>query len=260
MKPLLILLLTFYGCLAFGQTGAQIFRNKQLHNKNLSPVEMEPQLNHFDFSKLFTKTDNSMVYGFIGDDFQRLRVKLITVTKSEVAGKYDVYGKSMVKGTICEFNGAITISNIRKFKTTSLGVDDMYKNTGIKGEYIIVGDYLFSENPKQNHAGVFKGVVVSKFYIDKNNNVKYDDIDMQSDGYSNNQFTGTWSSNKNKLVEKCNWGDFRIPNSGDFDGGAGEFSPMGKFVKNGWQTVADMAVQNAKSKNAKIIEDAKWWR
>jgi hypothetical protein len=33
----------------------------------------------------------------------------------------------------------------------------------------------------------------------------------------------------------CNWGEIRIPFCGDLDGGAGEFIPNPKYVKNGWE-------------------------
>ena len=238
-----------------GQTGAQNFKSIQLQNPDLSGKELKSQLIHYNFSGLFTKTDNSVVYGFIGKDYRRIRIKLINVTKDKVANTYKIYGKSMVKDNICDFYGSITISNIRKFKVTSNGVDDMYKNAGIKGQFVILGDYIFSENKKQKHAGIFKGVVASRFYIDRNNNVKYDDIDSVSDSFANNQFVGEWTVYKGTLTERCNWGDFRIPNSGDLDIGAGEFSPNEKYLKNGWQSRRDEIVSN---QNTKSIREVQW--
>jgi hypothetical protein len=40
------------------------------------------------------------------------------------------------------------------------------------------------------------------------------------------------------VIKRCNWGDFRIPNSGDLDGGAAGFSPW-KHKENGWQDFGD---------------------
>ena len=37
----------------------------------------------------------------------------------------------------------------------------------------------------------------------------------------------------------CNWGDFRIPESGRLDGGCGEFIPNEAFYYNGWKTYID---------------------
>lgn len=221
---------------------------------NLSPGD-------FDFSQLFLHTDNSIIYGFIGNNYQRLRIKFITVTKSQsLSNTYLVYGKSMVKKNICEFRGAISISSIRKYKTMSYGVDDEYKNKGIKGQYVISGSYNFSEDTTQAHSGIFKGHFQSNFYLNKNNKVQYDDISQAADAYTNNQFVGEWIGYKSKLIKTCNWGDFRVPNSGDLDMGAGEFSPYDKYLPFGWQSRRDYSISNFNDKNAKHVEEAKWWK
>jgi hypothetical protein len=38
----------------------------------------------------------------------------------------------------------------------------------------------------------------------------------------------------NPKLKICNWGEFRIPFSGDLDIGAGEFSPNPKYFSKGW--------------------------
>lgn len=157
----------------------------------------------------------------------------------------------MVKTNIVDFNGVVKITNIRKLKSMSYGLDDEYKNKGLKGEYLIIADYNFFENKDQPHSGVFKGICQSDFYLDRNSRVHYDDIDMNSDRYTNNEFVGKWVSYDGKITNRCNWGDFRAPNSGDLDIGAGEFSPNDKYLKFGWQSIRD--------KDDKI-EEAKWWK
>jgi len=213
--------------------------------EQLPTVAKEKQLSKYDFSKLFTYTDNSSVYGFIGSNYQRIRIKFISVTKdSLMQDTYNVYGKSMVKGNIDEFNGTIVITKIFKQKAMSYGVDDEYKNKGFKGEFILSGFYILAENKEQNHTGIFKGTFRSAFYLDRKNIVHYDDIDNDSDGYTNNLFAGNWTDYKTQLSKKCNWGDYRIPDSGDLDVGAGDFSPDEKYVKYGWQA----------------IRNNKWWK
>ena len=257
MKNLLFTCLFAVCCsLTFGQTLTQNINNRLLQKKDLTGKALSLSLDDFDFSSLFTHTANSVIYGFIGDNYQRIRIKFITVTKNQSSPDvYLISGKSMVKNNICEFRGRLTISDIKKYKTISYGVDNKYKNKGIKGQYVILGNYKFNENESQAHSGTFKGVFQSNLYLDKNNKIHYDDIDNISDGYTNNQFIGQWIGYKGNLVKRCNWGDFRIPNSGDLDIGAGEFSP-GKYSRDGWQTV------NAKyghNKKAIAIEQAKWW-
>lgn len=235
--------------------------------QQLSEVNQKKQLSKYDFSELFTCTDNSVVYGFIGNNYQRIRIKVISVTKDPLKpNTYKVYGKSMVKNNVDEFNGSIVISNISKQKVMSYGVDDEYKNKGFKGEFVVSGTYKLSENPNQNHSGFFEGTFRTGFYLDRKYNVHYDDIDNDSDGYTNNLFIGKWTNYKTGLPETCNWGDYRIPNSGNFDGGAGEFSPMTNDPSLGWQNIHDMWVRDkngkltVKARLAKKSEDAKWWQ
>jgi hypothetical protein len=248
--------------IVFAQSDAQGFKKTELKSVYLSNKELKAPLTKYDFSKIFTHTENPSVYGFIGENFQRIRIKFITIKRDSIATDiYHVYGKSMVKSTIDEFQGTIKISNIRKFKETSNGLDNEFKNKGIKGQYIIIGDYRFEENNTQAHSGLYKGNFKSEFYIDKNDNIKYDDIDSYADGYSNNQYVGEWISYDNKLIKKCNWGDFRIPNSSKFDIGTGEFSPSDQYLKYGWQSIRDLVSSNKKvAKRAKQIENTQWWK
>ncbi|MCO5934439.1 hypothetical protein NAF17_02710 [Mucilaginibacter sp. RB4R14] len=260
MKKLLFLIIVSLQFItAFAQTEAEKFRNGKLNNPCLSPIELKSTLIHYDYSKLFIVTNNAFVYGFIGNSFQRIRIKIISVTKDKfLPDTYNLYGKSMVKTNIDEFRGTLKITNIHKYKQTSYGVDDELKGKGIKGEYLLIGAYNFAEPTKQEHAGVFKGIFSSGFYIDKNNVVNYDDIDKNADGYSNNEFVGQWISHNNKLTKRCNWSDFRIPNSQGLDEGTGEFSPNNKYISAGWQSLRDAYHdKSAIATKAKQVENAK---
>lgn len=137
---LLIPLLVFCKSFAFGQTESEVFRRTKLQDRALGGAETENLLLNTSFPKLLTHTTNSVVYGFIGDNYQRLRIRFISVKQSEVANSYTVYGKSMVKGNVCEFRGSVNIANTRKYKVSSYGVDDKYKNAGLKGQFIIIGE------------------------------------------------------------------------------------------------------------------------
>ncbi|TSD66159.1 hypothetical protein FFF34_001795 [Inquilinus sp. KBS0705] len=247
--------------LSFSQSDASKFKNEALKNSLFSNKEFKEKFSQYDFSHIFTATNNSYVYGFIGNNFQRIRIKLISIQKdSLLADTYNVYGKSKVNGNIDEFKGTIKISNIRSVKQMYYGVDDEYKNKGIKGIYVIVGDYVLRENNIQEHTGIFKGSFKSGFYLNKKHKVCYDDLHSYADGYSNNEFVGQWICYNHKIVKKCNWGDYRIPYSTGFDIGAGEFSPSDKYLKNGWQSVRDLWSSNKELvDHAKQIENAKWW-
>lgn len=262
MKTLSILLLSFFTLSinsTFGQKQAQLFKSSELKENYLSVFELKNKFSNFNFSSLWLKTDNRFVYGFIGQNFQRIRIKFISIKKDD-NGTYIVFGKSMVKNNICDFKGSLEITNIRKYKLTSYGVDDEYKNKGIIGQYAILGDYVLTEDTKQKNTGVFKGSFKTEFYLTKDDKIHYDDIEIYADGYSNNEFVGTWISNKTKIIKPCNWGDYRVPGSNDLDVGAGEFSPADKYLRFGWQSVRDTYNQGAASEKAKKEEGRAWWK
>jgi len=199
-------LLTINIGISYAQIAGKRYQ-EPLNNKSLTQDAVKKELFEHNFSNLFTLTDNSMVYGFIGDDFMRIRIKIISVTKDTTSPEtYNIYGKSMVKGNIADFNGKIKISKILKLNITQHGCEDGYKFKGFKGQFSLFGVYLFAENKNQNNSGIFKGVFRSDYFVDKNNKVKYDDIENCSDDFTNNQFVGTWTSYKNNISKKCNWG------------------------------------------------------
>jgi hypothetical protein len=261
MKKLMLSLLAFVSAhICMAQTEAGQFKNKELNNSGLNKKEVINQFSTTNFSLLWTKTSNEVVFGFIGDKYQRIKVKFITVKKTRKTNSYAVAGKSMVKTNICDFKGTINITNIRRFNVIATGVDGIYKNKGIKGQFSIVGDYLFAETKGQSHSGVFKGSFTTDFYVDKNNKIVYDDIDINADGYTNNEFVGNWTMYDSNFTQRCNWGDYRIPNCGDLDIGAGEFSPNDKYLKNGWQIIRDAYTGSTpSSKVALKAEKTKWW-
>ena len=149
--------------------------------------------------------------------------------------EYFVFGKSSVKGNFCEFIGKITIVKIQESKRKHFGVDDKFKNQGIKTQGLLTAKYEFFENKHQNHSGNFSGTLQTKWFLDKNDKVQYDDINSVSDGYFNNAFVGTWKMYNSNIEKICNWGDYRVPYANcDFDIGTGELSISEKYLKNGW--------------------------
>ncbi len=99
--------------------------------------------------------------------------------------------------------------------------------------------------------------------IDDKGQFRYDALNFFSDGFSNNQFVGSWTSYKTNKTKRCNWGDYRIPESGDLDIGAGEFSVNDKYLKNGWKIyklAQEGFTETSETKQAKQKEEEQWWR
>ena len=221
------------------------------------------ELRQHNFSNIWNKTANEYIYGIIGEDHQRIRIKFLSINKNvENQNEYYVSGKSMVKDIVCDFFGTITLQIVNEVKELHFGVDDEYQNKGIKKQGILIAEYNFEQNAQQKDSGVFKGKLYSKWYLDKNDEIKYDDIQSISDSYCNNAFIGVWKSNSTGKEKICNWGDWRVPNANqDFDIGAGEFSVSEKYWNRGW---LDIALKNqvpnkamVREKGGKKLKD--WW-
>ncbi|MBK7884415.1 MAG: hypothetical protein IPJ81_11975 [Chitinophagaceae bacterium] len=228
--------------------------------------EYKPAYLKYNFSLTWMDDiDNEWVLGFIGDDYERLRIKLLSVTKDvKNPGTYFVRGKSKVKNNICDFKGTFQIIHIRLYNEKDRFEKEFYKDSTYKNG-IVIAKYKLSENATQKHTGVLEGILASNWYIPKKKNKIYlDDLMNGADGYQNNQFVGVWKSHNKKEVKRCNWGDSRIPHVDDCSvcSGDGEFTPNRNYLSNGWQSFIDAK----EARNAIDDEDIKtkskikeWW-
>jgi hypothetical protein len=199
---------------------------------------------------IFIERDQPL--GYIGENYQRFYIHFINVTKQPNNGfKYKVYGKTK-EINIYEFNGTITIKKAEIYLVSDI---PNVKQGFIKGEYV------FYQDSSKTDSGILKGEFISYFYITSKNEIKYDAITFGADGYENNQFEGTWTNYTLNITKNCNWGDYRIPNSIELDGGAAEFMPNEKYIKNGW-LVYKLAYQSIGIPNHEMwinTEKMKWW-
>ncbi|HVW59713.1 MAG TPA: hypothetical protein VHC48_06755, partial [Puia sp.] len=177
----------------------------------------------------------------------------LTVTKDKSTPYiYHVTGKTKVKNNICSFQGTVTVSKAVIYQDSD---DPRYK------QGTITGDIIFKEDSTQPSAGVFRGKVNTDFTLDKKGRLDYDALMMVADGYSNNQCTTTWTSYKTGKSRKCNWGDYRMPDSRELDSGAGDVHIEEKYIPNGWQTfVAAYNSSDNDADKARKIEDEEWWK
>lgn len=234
-----------------------------MNEEKVLPTNKIDEFLKYDFSKLWLETDNNLVYGILGEAYQRILIKLFTIEKNiNNPNEYFVYGKSSVKENVCEFVGKITILKIQESKRERFGVDDEFKNLGIKTQGLLTAKYEFFENKSQSHSGYFIGNLETKWFLDKEDKMQYDNINIHSDNYFNNAFVGTWKMYNSKIEKKCHWGDYRVPSVDcGFDVGIGEFNVAEKYWKKGW---LDIALKN-KMPNLNITESPKteitknWW-
>ena len=171
------------------------------------------------------KTSEFEPIGYRGRDFQRFYIHYDSV-RFMGNGVYKVEGRTRYRDTIRLFSGTITLDSMRLNKGKHL------PSTGKFGK--LCGHYQFDED-EFSGGGVLTGKMRIGF-AKINGRFYYDAFKLGlADGYSNCQYEGVWTSKGLTRMEKCNWGDFRIPDSQGLDIGAGEFSPVDEHSGQGWQ-------------------------
>jgi hypothetical protein len=197
---------------------------------------------------------NDEILGFIGDNYQRLHIHFISIIQNPLDPyEYFAYGKTKVKENICSFQGTMKVIKSKLYKESDF--------PDFKQGYAELKVNLY-EDKKQKSTGFFSGKLKTYFIIDKKGVLKYDALLFEADGFFNNQFIGAWTSYKNKTDKKCNWGEYRIPESKNLDVGAGEFIVDDKYVKNGWEARGQQYTEtnSPEIQKARQKEKELWWK
>jgi len=185
----------------------------------------------YDFGRLCLEHQSGRL-GYIGSDYQRFYIHFTSITKdSSDPHLYHVRGKTRVRNNLCDFVGTLLLKSIRRLFDPDACENDVRPT--VQG--IACFTYEFREDPNQGHVGQFEGTAAIQWYLDSNKRLCYDKTWNCSDRFTNNCFVGEWTSYSTHVSKPCNWGDCRIPFSGDLDIGAGEFSPGPKYRRSGWE-------------------------
>lgn len=183
-----------------------------------------------DFSDLLIPVSDFL--GFIGTDYQRLYIKFNSVVQDKNNKKiYHVNGQSKVKENEMNFTGEIEVVEIDVL-APHYEIDDRFQNDGIKMQGILLAKYELREDADKKSSGRFAGKMILRWLVDKDDELQYDVFD--GDGSNNNQYSGSWTSYKTKISKVANWGEGRIPNSGDLENSADGFWPNKKYESKGW--------------------------
>lgn len=187
-------------------------------------LDMKKVLNH-------KKSD---FLGFIGINYKRLRITFTSIARSNGNNNiYQVEGFSTVMNkNKRNFKGTFTLLSHYKFTKPTFD-DEPPKDGDIEG--FSTFSYILKENEKLSATGIFEGKIIVLWSKEKNKQPIYSDLFFYSDGGRNYQFLGTWTSYKTKKTSVASWGIYRIPCSGDFDGGDGDFGPNSKYWQYGWE-------------------------
>ena len=252
-----LFLLTFF---VLKQSSGQIAKSlsfyKKIKDYDLSSV-LNPDSITDDGNE---KQRRPELLGFIDSSFQRFQIHFTSFVKSKSNPyEYVIIGKTKIKDNICNFKGTITVV-AAIYDTTSL-MRDIGFPTYREGN--ITSKVMLYEDKKQYGSGTITGELSTDIYFDDKGKIYYSALMLVADGYSNNQFKGSWTSYNTGKTKKCNWGDFRIPESDGLDGGTGEFMPQEKYLDNGWRDYYNYLIgglDESKRLEAERIENIKWWR
>ena len=193
------------------------------YKKYNAPLDMEKVLN----------AEKSNFLGFIGVNRKRLRITFTSIKKSEEnKDVYEVEGFSTVMNKNKRtFKGTFSLRSHYKF--TEPTFEEPLKNGDIEG--FSTFSYQLAEDEKLSATGIFKGEMLVLWSKEANKKPIYSNIFFYTDGERNYQFFGTWTSYKTKKTSVASWGEDRIPCSGDFDLGDGDFGPNPKYWQYGWE-------------------------
>ena len=225
--------LSFYlFVLLYTTTYAQPCTFEDVVKKTTYDIPYEKYNANLDMEKVLN-AEKSNFLGFIGTNYKRLRITFTSIKKSEEnKDVYEVEGFSTVMNKNKRtFKGTFSLLSHYKFAEQTVDVP-----LPKKGE--IVGystfSYELAEDENLTATGVFKGKMIV-MWLKKVNAAPVYFLPFNRDSERNYQFFGTWTSYKTKKTSVASWGEYRIPCSGDFDEGVGDFIPKPQYWQYGWE-------------------------
>lgn len=182
--------------------------------------------------------------GILGDKYTLIELFIHPEVERIDSLTFKVKGKSKVGKNICDFTGEIQIEHIYNIWERANDPDS-------PNYYVMVCNYLFTEDKAQYGTGFFKGTYGAYCYIDKANKKICLDIDAGGGELNNRNYVGIWQSYKTKAVKRCIWGDYRLPYTFDFDIGDEDMRVNPKYNSPEWEEWQSEIVNPEEKKH--------WW-
>ena len=194
-------------------------------------------------------------FGYMGVNYQRLYVHFDSITKQSDVD-YKVYGKMKYRDSIFLFKGeALVVSVVENVELVEgLDGEGSMQKCEVKSDWL-----LHVIGGKAEEKGDITGSMISYFDMQTDTPHFFDYNLSYCDGFRNNQFVGEYKDAQDKqITQSVCWGAFRIPNCGDLDVGAGEFSPNEKYLPYGWRSYYE--AQTIGTEDVWQIESLPWWK
>ncbi|MBX3044979.1 MAG: hypothetical protein KIT33_09485 [Candidatus Kapabacteria bacterium] len=206
----------------------------------------------YELTEYFLNSDPVKIYGFIGNELERIRVKINDVKlESKSAGRYIIKGKTKVKNNISEFAGHLQLKSVYEFKEP------------VTSHWLVMCRFsaVFKEIGSGSHKGEFTGdyyIILSKI-VDE---LRFAKAIPQF--AKNHTFVGNWKSSDNKLHYPVLWGeDIMIEELEDvYYGITINPSVDDSKLEKSWKSFFDAFNYDNDEKlkeNAMKIETEKWW-
>jgi len=197
--------------------------------------------------------------GIVGKNCQRFYIHYSSVVKDPTSPyKYKVLGKTRVGNQVRQITGTITIIQAGIYKPGN----NPYAPEPHKGyrRGKVVSHIVINENGSTAATGNITGQMTTEFCIDAKNNLFYDTLDFGIDGYSNNQFTGTWTAHGSKSAQPLKYGDFSFQDDRFADTYGITVPP--EFQKYGWISFVNAISDDFSPANKAAIAEEKrqWWK
>lgn len=173
------------------------------------------------------KTKRPKILAFVGKDYMRFELRMMEVFKDSInPSRYRMWGRTRHMGWARTFVGDLFIQDIKLLKNKK----------GSYSEGVLKANLFLREDSLSQGAAHYEGILTCNFLISEKGKVYYNSLSLNKAEFSNNQFVGKRIPfQKNKEVQTCNWGDFRIPECGDLDIGKERFRPNEKYLNQNWR-------------------------
>lgn len=194
--------------------------------------------------------------GFRGKNYQRFYIHFDTICKVSPT-VYKLEARSRCKDEYCNIIGSIVIDSVIPEADTSYRSSINVTESGFIYAHYDMDAYI--ENKRIAH--LFGRS--SYWYLVHNDSVYYNALLIVADGYDNNQYTGKWVNLASNDTLTCNWGDYRIPESWEFDSGAYLFHPNRDYYDYGWKSYIDYVESTGQDFlyfKELLIKDNDWWK
>jgi hypothetical protein len=228
MKYLLTLLLiaSLFSCVNENKTDK---KNEKKGNKKIEEI-VENVTKDFLIENDLSSLIMAPELGAFGENFQRIMLEFIEIKKDIYNPHiYSIKGTTEMKKKKVGFEGTINIESIEKSNYNPYNFYDSTYTT-----LTVYANYKFIEDKSVENAGIFTGKLEFTLVADKSNKLSNDLYDWWLDGYSNFHFQGKWTS-KDEVEFKCIFGDGRLRDCDELNGGDGMFIPNEKYKQYGWE-------------------------